>query len=62
MEAQLGTLYRVVITEYDAGVQRLAPCDTKLFTTLESAEYYKELWEKGGNHEWSWRGEITVFG
>ena len=60
MEAQLGTLYRVVITEYEAGVQRLA--DTKLFTTLESAEYYKALWEKGGSYDCYWRGEITVFG
>ena len=63
MEAQLGTLYRVVITEYDAGAPvGTGPCDTKLFTTLESAEYYKALWEKGGSYDCYWRGEITVFG
>ena len=42
MEVKPETLYRVEITEYEAGWgQRQDPADTKYFTTLEEAEAYK---------------------
>jgi hypothetical protein len=58
-EVKLGTLYRVTVTEYDCGVQRVDPDDTKYFTTLEEAEKYKAHWETGGNHGYYWRASIT---
>jgi hypothetical protein len=63
MEVKPGTLYRVEITEYEAGWgQRHDPEDTKFFTTLEEAEAYKAHWEKGDSYEIFWRGEITKIG
>ena len=63
MEVKPGTLYRVVITEYEAGWgQRVDPSDTKFFTTLAEAQAYKAHWEKGGSYETYWRGEITKIG
>lgn len=59
-EVQLGTLYRVVITEYDSGCQRIDSRDTKIFTTIGEAEAYKALWEQGGNRECYWRAEIDT--
>lgn len=53
-----GPLYRVVITEYEAGVQRVDTNDIKIFTTLEEAIAYKDRWEQGGSPECFWRGEI----
>ena len=61
MEVKLGTLYRVVVTEYDAGVQRCDPEDTKYFTTLEEAEAYKYR-QDCGSPECYWRCEITKIG
>lgn len=58
-EVKLGTLYRVVVTEYDNGVQRTDRADIKTFTTMEEANAYKAQWEQGGNHECYWRAEIT---
>jgi len=57
-----GPLYRVEVTEYDEGIQRRDPNDTKIFTTLEEAEKYKAHWEQGGSRECYWRAEITKFG
>jgi hypothetical protein len=61
-EVKLGTLYRVTVTEYDCGVQRVDPNDTKIFTTLEEATAYKAHWETGGSRECYWRAEIQIFG
>jgi hypothetical protein len=58
-EVKLGTLYKVTVTEYDCGVQRVDENDTKYFTTLEEAEKYKAHWETGGNHGYYWRASIT---
>jgi hypothetical protein len=55
----IGTLYKVTVVEYDCGVQRVDPNDTKYFTTLEEAEAYKAHWEKGGSRECYWRAEIV---
>ena len=63
MEVNVGTLYKVVITEYEAGWgQRCDPEDTKFFTTLEEAKAYKARWEEGGSYETYWRGDITKIG
>ncbi len=58
-EVKLGTLYKVTVTEYDCGVQRVDPDDTKYFTILEEAEKYKAHWETGGSRECYWRASIT---
>jgi hypothetical protein len=63
MEVKVGPLYKVVITEYEAGWgQRCDPEDTKFFTTLEEAKAYSARWEEGGSYEIFWRGEITKIG
>ena len=63
MEINSGTLYRVEITEYEAGWgQRMDRADTKYFTTLEEAEAYKAHWEEGGSYELYWKANITKFG
>lgn len=59
MEVRPGTLYRVEITEYDSGAQRVDPADTKYFTTYEEALAYKDRWEEGGCYECYWRAHIT---
>jgi len=60
MEVKVGTLYKVVITEYEAGWgQRVDPSDTKFFSTLSEAKAYRDRWEEGGSHETYWRGDIT---
>jgi hypothetical protein len=61
-EVMLGTLYIVTVTEYDCGVQRVDPRDTKIFTTLEEAQAYKAQWEIGGSPECYWRAEIQKIG
>ena len=58
-EVKLGTIYRVVVTEYDSGVQRVDPSDTKHFTTYEEALAYQRRWEAEGSYECYWRAEIT---
>jgi hypothetical protein len=58
-EVKMGTLYRVVVTEYDDGVQRTDRADTKIFTTMEEANAYKAQWEHGGSRECYWRAEVT---
>jgi hypothetical protein len=63
MEVKPETLYRVEITEYEAGWgQRMDRADTKYFTTLEEAKGYKAHWEEGGSYETYWRAEITKIG
>ena len=57
MEVNLGTLYRVVVTEYDNGAQRNA--GVTFYTTIEEAKAHKAYWEQGGNHECYWLAEIT---
>lgn len=57
-EVKLGTLYKVTVTEYDDGVQRVDDRDTKVFTTLSEAEAYKAHWSNGGSRECYWRAEI----
>lgn len=61
-EVKVGTLYRVTVTEYDCGVQRVDPSDTKIFTTLEEAKAYKAHWETGGNYGYYWRADIQKIG
>lgn len=56
-EAKFTELYRVTVTEYDHGVQRIDPSDTKLFTTLEEAKAYKAHWD-GGSPGCYWRATI----
>jgi hypothetical protein len=58
-EVKMGTLFKVTVTEYEDGVQRVDENDTKYFTTLEEAQKYKSHWEKGGSRECYWRAEIT---
>jgi hypothetical protein len=58
MELILNGLYKVSVTEYECGVQRVDPSDTKYFTTLEEAEKYKAHWETGGSRECYWRADI----
>ena len=41
MEVKLSGVFKVTITEYDCGVQRVDSDDTKYFTTPEEAEKYK---------------------
>jgi hypothetical protein len=58
-EVKMGTLYKVTVTEYEAGWgQRVDDNDTKYFTTLEEAEKYKAHWETGGSYECFWRARI----
>jgi hypothetical protein len=58
-EVKMGTLYKVTVTEYEAGWgQRVDDNDTKYFTTLEEAEKYKTHWETGGSYECFWRANI----
>jgi hypothetical protein len=58
-EVKLNDLYKVTVTEYDCGVQRVDSNDTKYFTTLNEAQNYKAHWETGGSRECYWRAEIT---
>jgi hypothetical protein len=58
-EVKLGGLYKVSITEYEAGWgQRQDSSDTKFFTTLEEAKKYAAHWEEGGSYECFWRATI----
>jgi hypothetical protein len=58
-EVKIGGLYKVTVTEYEAGWgQRVDENDTKYFTTLEEAEKYKAHWETGGSYECFWRARI----
>lgn len=57
-EVTLGALYKVVITEYDMGAQRVDPDDTKFFTTLDEARAYGKTWETNGVDGCYWRAEI----
>lgn len=57
-EVKLSGLYKVSITEYDCGVQRVDPEDTRYYTTLEEAEKYAAHWEEGGSRECYWRARI----
>ena len=58
-EVKMRTLYKVTVTEYEAGWgQRVDDNDTKYFTTLEEAEKYKAHWETGGSYECFWRANI----
>jgi len=57
MEVKLDTLYKVTVTEYDCGVQRVDPEDTRYFTTLKEAEEYKAR-QDCGSPECYWRAYI----
>ena len=57
-EVKLNGLYKVTVTEYDCGVQREDPNDTKYFTTLEEAQAYKQR-QDCGSPECYWRATIT---
>lgn len=50
-------LYKVTVTEYDCGVQRVDDRDTKFFTTLEEAQAYKARADSG-SAECYWRAHI----
>ena len=56
-EVNLSTLYKVTVTEYDCGVQRVDPDDIRYFTTLEEAEAYKYR-QDCGSPECYWRASI----
>jgi hypothetical protein len=58
-EVKLTGVYKVTVTEYECGVQRVDPDDTRYYTTREEAEKYKAHWETGGSREFYWRAEIT---
>lgn len=57
-EIKLSGLYKVTVVEYESGVQRVDPNDTKFFTTHDEAVSYKKHWETGGSRECYWRAEI----
>jgi len=57
-EVKLTGLYKVTVTEYEAGVQRVDPNDTRFFTTMEEADKYKAHWEEGGSRDCFWRADI----
>lgn len=57
-EVKLNGLYKVTVTEYDCGVQRVDDRDTKFFTTEEEAKACKASWEKGGSAECYWRAHV----
>ena len=59
-EIKLSGVYKVIVTEYDSGVQRVDDRDTRFYTTLEEAKAYKAHWETGGSRECYWRAEITT--
>jgi hypothetical protein len=50
------------VTEYECGVQRVDPNDTRFYTTLEEAKAYKAHWETGGDRDCYWRAEIQQVG
>jgi hypothetical protein len=58
-EVKLSGLYKVTVVEYDCGVQRIDPNDTKFFTTFEEAVAYKDYWD-GGSPECYWRASIET--
>ena len=59
MEIKPGSLYKVTVTEYEAGWgQRTDPSDTKFFTSLAEAKAYQKHWEEGGSYETFWRASI----
>ena len=63
MEVKPGTLYRVEITEYEAGWgQRVDRAGRRYFTTYQEALAYKDQWEKGESYEIFWRAHITKIG
>ena len=62
MEVKLNGLYKVTVTEYDCGVQRVDDRDTRFYTTLEEAKAYKAHWETGGSRECYWRADIQKVG
>jgi hypothetical protein len=53
-----GALYKVTVTEYDHGAQRVDPNDTKIFTTYDEAKAYQAHWQTGGDAGCFWRAEI----
>lgn len=57
MRVDVQRLYKVTVTEYDCGVQRVDPDDTRFFTTLEEAQEYKKRAD-GGTPECYWRAYI----
>lgn len=60
MEFKPTPLYRVTVTEYEAGCgQRDCPEDTKLFTTLEEANAYAKKMTNKDSYEIFWNAEIT---
>jgi hypothetical protein len=58
MEVKLNGLYKVTVTEYDCGVQRVDDSDTRFFTTREEAEAYAKT-QNVGSRECYWRADIT---
>ena len=61
-EVKIGTLYKVTVTEYEAGWgQRLCPEETKFFTTRKEAETYAEACNQG-TYEIYWRARIDQIG
>lgn len=58
-EVKLNGLYKVTVTEYEAGWgQRNCPEETKFFTTLAEAEAYAKT-QNVGSPDIFWRASIT---
>jgi hypothetical protein len=58
-EVKMGGLWKVVITEYEAGWgQRVDPDDTKFFDNEAEARAYAARMSSG-DYEIFWRGEVT---
>lgn len=58
VQLNMAGVYRVTVTEYDCGVQRVDPDDTRYFTTEAEAKAYADHWETGGSSECYWRCHI----
>jgi hypothetical protein len=58
-EIEMTSIWKVGIVEYEAGIQRFDPNDTKFFTTEAEAKAYASRWEEGGSSECYWRATIT---
>jgi len=58
-EVRMGNMWKVVVTEYEAGWgQRVDPDDTKFFDNEEEARAYAKRMTNG-KYDIYWRGEVT---
>lgn len=59
MEVKVGSLWRVIVTEYDEGVQRVDPEDTKFFTERSEAVAYAEKMTDYSSRSIYWVGHVS---